>query len=86
MTSLEKLIFRKTVVFGHFVQIRPFPVVGSGQNSQKAHLNDRFWIDWIFDRFWNNQDIVYDHKAKLPYISRPSINVQEVYSDLAIDD
>ena len=38
------------------------------------------------DKFWNNQDIVYDHKAKLPYISRPSMNIQEVYSDLAIED
>ena len=38
------------------------------------------------DKFWNNQDIVYDHKAKLSYIGRPSINVQEVYSDLAIED
>ena len=39
------------------------------------------------DRFWNNQDVVYDYKAKLQYISRPSENnVQEVYSDLARDD
>ena len=39
------------------------------------------------DRFWNNQDVVYDYKAKLQYISRPSENnVQEVYSDLAIED
>ena len=34
--SLEKLMFRKTV-FEHFGQIRPFPVVESGLNCQKAH-------------------------------------------------
>ena len=28
----EKLMFRKTVVFGHFGQIRPFPVADFGQN------------------------------------------------------
>ena len=36
--SLEKPMFRKTANFGHFGQIRPFPVTESGQNCQKAHL------------------------------------------------
>ena len=39
------------------------------------------------DRFWSNQDIMYDYKANLQYISRPGANnVQEDYSDLARDD
>ena len=36
--SLETPMFRKTAIFGHFCQIRPFPVIESGQNCQKAHL------------------------------------------------
>ena len=36
--SLEKPMFRKTAIFGHFGQIRPFSVAESGQNCQKAHL------------------------------------------------
>ena len=39
------------------------------------------------DRFWSSQDIVYDYKAKLQYISRPSaIMYKKFYSDLAIED
>ena len=34
------LMFRKTAIFIHFGQIRPFPVAESGQNCQKAHLQD----------------------------------------------
>ena len=37
--SPYKLIFRKTVVFGHFGQSRPFPVAECSRNCQKAYLH-----------------------------------------------
>ena len=37
--NLEKLMFRKTYVLGHFGQIRPFPLAESGQNCQNVDLH-----------------------------------------------
>ena len=41
---LESSCFKKTVVFGHFGQIRSFSVVESGQNCQKAHLHAKIYM------------------------------------------
>ena len=37
--SIEKLMFKKNTVFGHFGQNRLFLVVEYGQKCQKAHLH-----------------------------------------------
>ena len=41
-------MFRKTAVFGHFGQFRPFPVAESGQNCQKAHLQAKTFYMSLF--------------------------------------
>ena len=41
-------------------------------------------LKYRIDRNWKNQDVMYDYKVKLKYISLSNIsNVQEVDSDLA---
>ena len=52
--SLEKLMFRKTAVFGHFGQIRPFPVAYSDRICQKAHLHAKTFQMSLFSGLYDH--------------------------------
>ena len=52
--SLEKPMFRQTADFGHFDQIRPFPVAESGQKCQKAHLQAKTFHMSLFPGLYDN--------------------------------
>ena len=52
--SLEKPMFRKTAIFGHFGQFRPFPVAESGQNCQNAHLQAKTFHMSLFIGLYNH--------------------------------
>ena len=49
-----KAMFRKTANFGHFGQIRPFPVAESGQNFQKAHLQAKTFHMSLFPGLYDH--------------------------------
>ena len=53
-SSLEKLMFRTSAVFGHFGQIRPFPVAESGQNCQKADLQAKTFHMSLFPGLYDH--------------------------------
>ena len=52
--SLEKLMFRKTAICGHFGQIRPFPVAESDQKCQKAHLQAKTFHMSLFPGLYDH--------------------------------
>ena len=52
--SLEKPMFRKTAICGHFGRIRPFPVTEPGRNCQKAHLQAKTFHMSLFPGLYDH--------------------------------